>query len=438
MERIKTNEVAILMGFLILSIIYLCYYYRMGGIKDLGIVTPTLRDVGVYLDTGRQVLAQQNPYTGTYSQDGTVARSWQFGPTVLTILTGWLPMKLVTPTFQLLNFFGIFGFIYLISTKLKTRYFLLILLIVIWSSPTREMLVTNQITGLIMGLISFPIILYRKYQIKQRNINALWYPFMAFPIATAIDLKPHIAIGLVVTIFFLEKVMVIFIIAVGELVFFHALIDLYHGEILEIDWLLFVNNLNEMGSKNQLGDSVTFWPLLHHFTDFEFDSRVISYPLIAIVGAAFLVLLRRGLYIEAMATVTFLPSLSFYFHFYDAIPLVVILLSVVLRHRINSFSLGVIGFLIIPSEINNPKNIFLVLALLGLLLYLKREQRDLFRVASFGMFTLLIIHILRYLPNGDARINQSIIVSATMLLSYVSLIFHRELNFMRGPESSSR
>ena len=438
MEKIKTNEVALLIGFLILSIIYLCYYYRMGGIKDLGIPTPTLRDVGVYLDTGRQVLAQQNPYTGTYSQDGTIARSWQFGPTVLTILSGWIPMKMVTPTFQLLNFLGIIGFIYLISNKVKLKYFLLTLLIVIWSSPTREMLVTNQITGLIMGLISFPVIFYRKYSVKIRNVRFFWYPILAFPMATAIDLKPHITIGLIFTIVIFEKLVPVFMIAIGELLFFHVLIDLYHGKILEIDWLLFVNKLNDLGSKNQLGDSVTFWPLLHYFTDFEFDNRIISYPLIVIVGVAFLVLLRRGLYVESLATISFLPALSFYFHFYDAIPLVVILLSVVVRHRMNSFSLGVIGFLIIPSEINNPKNICLVLALLGLLLYVKREQKDLLRFASFGTFTLLIIHILRNLPNGDARISQSIIVSAAMLLSYLSLIVHRELNFMRGSESSSR
>jgi hypothetical protein len=434
-SKLKKSELIILIGLLAFSIIYLLLYYRMGGIKDSGIESPTLRDVGVYLDTGRQVLARQNPYSGVFSQDGTVARSWPFGPTVLTLLTGWIPIKLLTSIFQLLNILGIFSFAYLISNKVKIQQIILIFILIVWSSPTREMLVTNQITGIVMGLIATPIIIFKlkRFQVNSVLRNLL----LAFPMSIAIDLKPHIALGLLVVLVYFEKMLRVFLIAIGELLIFHILINVYHGKILEIDWFLFVNNLNVLGAKNQLGDSVSYWPLLHHYFAYNFDNRVVSYPLIAALGILFLFLIKKGYYISALSIITFLPSLTFYFHFYDAIPLVTILFSVVVRDRINPLNLGVIGFLIIPSQITVIKNLFLVFGILSLLIYLKRDHEKIVKLTILGVLTLSAIHLARNMISSDLRINQSFVVSTSMVLSCITVCAQRIEIFRRELKSNS-
>ena len=434
-KKLKKSELVILIAILSFSILYLLYYYRMGGIKDIGIESPTLRDVGVYLDTGRQVLARQNPYSGIFSQDGTVARSWPFGPTVLTILTGWIPIKLLTPIFQLFNILGIFSFAYLISRKIRIQQLIIIFILIVWSSPTREMLVTNQITGIVMGLIAAPIIIFRQNRIQGKSV--LWYLPLAFPMSVAIDLKPHIALGLLLALIIFEKMVRVFLVAIGELLIFHMLINVYHGKFLEIDWFLFVNNLNNLGARNQLGDSVSYWPLLHHYFDFSFDNRLVSYPLIAALGVLFIFLIKKGYYISALSTITFLPSLTFYFHFYDAIPLLTILFSVVVKDRINPLNLGIIGFLIIPSQITNIKNLFLVLCILSLLVYIKRDRDKIIRLTILGSLTLITIHLARNMVNSDVRINQSFIVSTSMVLSYLTVCAHRIRIFRRGLKSNS-
>lgn len=434
-KKLKNSDLLILICLLALSIIYLLYYYRMGGIKDREIESPTLRDVGVYLDTGRQVLARQNPYSGVFSQDGTVARSWPFGPTVLTILAGWIPIKLITPIFQFLNILGVFSFAYLIAHKIRIQQLVLIFILIVWSSPTREMLVTNQITGIVMGLISIPVIVFRQKWLKLKSF--FLYPLLAFPMSIAIDLKPHIALGLLAALVYFEKMVRVFLVAVAELLIFHIFINIYHGKILEIDWFLFVNNLNNLGAKNQLGDSVSYWPLLHNYFDFDFDNRLISYPLISVLGILFLFLIRKGHYISAISTITFLPSLTFYFHFYDAIPLLTILFYVVVKERINPLNLAIVGFLMIPSQITNVKNLFFVICILSLLIYLKRDREEVIQLTTLGALILIAIHLARNAVDSDLRINQSFIVSTSMLFSYLTICAHRIIIFKRESKSNS-
>jgi hypothetical protein len=113
------------------------------------------------------------------------------------------------------------------------------------------------------------------------------------------------------------------------------------------------------------------------------------------------------------------------------------LLIVAVKSRLNPFSIATIGFLIIPSEVNNIRNLLLLFGLLGLLVYLKQDSGKTIRVFLLGLVMLLFIHFARNISDGDARISQSLIVSTSMVLSFLLVSAHRMVNSRRGSESNS-
>jgi hypothetical protein len=117
--------------------------------------------------------------------------------------------------------------------------------------------------------------------------------------------------------------------------------------------------------------------------------------------------------------------------------LVTILFIVVVRDRINPLNLGIIGFLIIPSQITVVKNLFLVLGILGLLVYLKRDHEKIIKIIVLAALTLSTIHLARIMINSDVRINQSFVVSTSMVLSYLTVCVHGIRNIRRELISNS-
>jgi hypothetical protein len=334
----------------------LLFYYREGGVKDAGITNPGPRDVGVYIATGNAVLRGVNPYETVGNRFGTV------GPIPFGIIDFIVPANLTTAVFQLLNLAGILLFIRtFLQSKIKysqhITYFLTILF-----SATREMLVTNQITGILMGVFAFWYSQQNRFLLTNKTKCLI---SSAIAAVFLVDLKPHL-FGMILFFYFLKQRNVrSFLTTIIAWISLHIFVDLTQQRILELDWLKILLALQEQAKDGALLDAVSFWPLIKSVTTLE------SFPTLALMLPTLLGLIVLSVYlakkdlIELLPWLFLLPAISIYFHYYDLVPALVLMIASQLKNQSKYFPFA-IGFLVIPQEIISLLNILvLIVAILS-------------------------------------------------------------------------
>jgi uncharacterized membrane protein YuzA (DUF378 family) len=386
----------------------LLFYYREGGVKDAGIPNPGPRDVGVYIAAGNAILRGLNPYETVGNRFGTV------GAVPFGIIDFVVPANLTTIVFQLVNLAGIILFIrtFLQSNAKYSEqiaYFLTILF-----SATREMLVTNQITGILMGAFAFWYSQNNKYLLTQRpkflTSSALAAVFL-------VDLKPHL-FGIIFFIYFLKKrnFRIIFT-TISAWISLHVFIDLTQQRVLEFDWLKILMSLQDQAQEGALPDAVSFWPLITSVTHLE------HFPTLALVMPTLLGLIVLSAYstkkdlIELLPWLFLLPATSIYFHYYDLVPALVFMIASQLKNPSRYFPFA-IGFLVIPQEITNSRNtLFLIAAILSWKVLVDRSWfLPAHLIAAIG---LVVSYICIHNLNGDPRLIQSWIVTESVIIAAI-------------------
>jgi hypothetical protein len=135
--------------------------------------------------------------------------------------------------------------------------------------------------------------------------------------------------------------------------------------ILELDWLKILLALQEQAKDGALLDAVSFWPLIKSVTTLE------SFPTLALMLPTLLGLIVLSVYlakkdlIELLPWLFLLPAISIYFHYYDLVPALVLMIASQLKNQSKYFPFA-IGFLVIPQEIISLLNILvLIVAILS-------------------------------------------------------------------------
>jgi len=395
----------------ILSVFYLCFYYRQGGVKDAGIANPSLRDVGVYIDAGKAVLLGLNPYETVGNRFGTL------GPLPIALLSYLVPSEFLTFFFQAINLAGIYFFLFVFARRYGKGLVDPIFLTIIFFASTREMLTTNQITGILMGLIAFGYLFYLRFL----EGKSLWTLLVSgFCFALAADLKPHLVAFFILYLCFCNRQISPLVSSFVIWVIGHLLIDLSQGRILEIDWIRSLQDLQMQSSKGMLGDSVSFWPLIYKLIGVNgLPTSVTILPLILALLFGVKYSLKNDL-AKIGPWIFLMPSLSIYFHYYDAIPAFLLAL-VVIKNQINLRVLVFIGFVLIPKEFQSIENQILVLAFLFLWAYISSNN---VKISKVGLAYILInsIHLINDQITDDAYLMQSLVVSESLILCVSSII----------------
>jgi hypothetical protein len=376
-----------------------------------------LRDSGVYFNSGKLILSRDNPYVPAESRWGT------FGPLPFTLFLSIFPAEVHTQAVQLLTFLGAAIFTRSIFPKMKPDDFIFTYLLLIWSSPFRENLATNQMSCIVLGFIGVSLFILQK---ESKQI----YDWMlaSIPMAIALDLRPHTTIFLFIAASIYFRSTRLFFGTVSILLLAHLSINLSQGRILEIDWFNSLKTLNSAAQGNKLGDSVSFWPLLNHYLDapslFYAISIITTLVLFCIL---LLTVLARNISINWIALSFLIPAFSIYFHFYDLIALVAVGLGTVVLNRPNVYAVSLLSFILIPLEFSQFKNIFLYIALTSLYILFKGINKKSIKALVFGNLVALVVRLLSLRLELDARITQSLMVSLSVIL-LVGLIFSANCN----------
>ena len=397
---------------ILFSMLYILGYYHDGG---------NLRDAGVYFDSGIAVLKGENPY---------VASRWgSFGPVPFSILLSVIPEGIRAIAVRILSLAGIYVFFRIFYPNKRLIEPLAISLIILWTSPVRELMVTNQMTGIAIGLLALgvkflnPFISFRDIT-KETIMGALFF-------AMALDLKPHICIFFFLSWVIYKKSFQKFSIVVLTLFLTHLIINLSQMRILEKDWFTSLSGVNKSASQASLGDSLSFWPILNYFIDatlfLYFASILIT---CALAGACFY-WAYKGRWEQVLFLSFFIPSTSIYYHYYDAIPLCVFF--VVMLFRIdNPFLISfAVSFILIPKEYMSFRNQFLVFMIVSLFtlrsMIVNRHGNKAFIFIStaLGLAASTLLHLTNTSLELSDYLLQSLIVTESLTIILVIYFYAR-------------
>jgi hypothetical protein len=346
-----------LQAIIFVSAVYLLYYYREGGIKDVGIFPVTIRDAGGYVNSGLALIRGENPYLNSTSRWGS------FGPIFFGVWSILVPRSIHTLSFQLLNLIGIYWLIKVVFPHLNTMTIRAIFLLSIWSSAFRELLSTNQISGIVLGLVCIG---YKSFSKSKRN--AIFrqpikiYLTSYLPIAIAIDVKPHIALPLllIMSTKLPKRINLLagstLILALG-----HLLMDVRFARLLELDFYNSLRILNSLSQIGNLGDSVTYWPIISKLLNSTQYTMTLSMILSLLTLSCTIWAIRSKNFNSALILVGFFPAAGIYFHLYDSLIITVVFITLALT-KYSWVNLYALNFLMIPKEFMNTRNWLLILA----------------------------------------------------------------------------
>jgi hypothetical protein len=400
-------------------IAYLCFYYRQGGIKDQGLENPGVRDVGVYIEAGRAVLQGVNPYRILDIRFGT------FGPVPFGIASYLIPDSFQTIFFQLINLGGIYLFILIFGRRHPNSNVLLVFFTVILTSATRELLVTNQITGILMGLIAIG---YHLVDSAKYTSNRAIMVIPSFCFAVAIDLKPHL-IFIFVFMLAISKGKYLLLLTTGTVwLVAHLIIDVSQRTFLELDWLNTLIRLSQAAESGELGDSVTFWPLVTHaFPGLSIPTLVMSLPFLLGVALLFKYAKKRD-FEDLMGWILILPSISIYFHFYDLIPAMAFVL---IRYSAipSTLVLTPIAFFLISIEWSELRNQIMIISVL-LIWKLKSGGEIKILKLLMSVIALGLLYILNSELATSPQMKQTLAVSECTIMVGL-LLLHKKNAVLR-------
>ena len=395
------------------SVIIICFYYRPSGIKDLDYIGPPLRDIGLYIDAGRAILNGNNPYETVGNRFGFV------GCIPFALIATLLPESVLNLTFQLLNILGLITFIFIFN-KLYTNFRPeLVIITSLWLSSFREILATNQITGILLGLLSTG---YYFSQVNKFQASKLKIIIAAFSFVIAIDLKPHLSLIFFIILVVKSRNFQLFKFVTIVWVILHGLVNLSQRRILEFAWLDIVLDLQNQAENASLGDSVSFWPLLNAALSIEsFPTLLLFLPTLILITC--LIVLSNFLTWQDVSIWSFLiPSFFIYFHHYDIVPAAVLFL-IVLQSRYFRYLLIPVGFFLIPIEFNSVRNQALVLAIFLLWKYQLKSYIS-YTNLLISWSSLILIHMINSQVATSPKIIQSLVVSQ-MIFMIVALLGYK-------------
>lgn len=370
----------------------------------------TLGDIGVYLDAGKAIAQQKDPYLGDF-------RSGPVGAIAIYIFSTLVPAMVIEVTFQLLNLAGIYYFARKILPQINADVFLVVLVLLTWSSPVREMLFIHQLNGIAIGLMTLSL-----FPILKKAPKFLCYFVQGTFLLVSIELKPQLVIPIAIYIIMRNQRNIISLYALTVGVFFHFALNQYTGLPLELLALKKILSISAVGSQTKWKEVTNIWPVLDYF----FPAYIFWYICAVIISiVSILIILQKSKSLNSVIPLrlcAIFPAITIYSQLHQMIFLSILMCSSIVINRVNLLSVISFLFLLVPLEMTEPRNlIFLTVAsitLYGFKKYLQKKQ-SIVEICSYfvaGIAVLVPLHkvILGFDP-WTIQITSRIVTSMAIL-----------------------
>lgn len=321
--------------------------------------TNSLADTSIYYLGGEKLSQGQNPYDGS-----SPFFSAPLGARFIFLLGKSLQIVNYPVIWNVVNIVGVSCFFFVILSELKLKHHILLWIsLLLLTAPVREMVVNNQITGLVLGFAALSILLSRSTQAP------IIHFLLLIPIYLAFELKPNLIFGLLLYYFWINRKSVrnyTSILIAGPFVITFM--------ILQNEYINWLTNITSQGARSITGfESLGISTLAYesNILSFEF-ARALGLALFAIT---FLLYSRLFLKKDGELIFSMIPlfALTFpYLHLLDLIVALPFVLPMVIRRK-SVLSLAPIVFAVVflprPSE-----SLFKNLAIVALILVIAFVQ----------------------------------------------------------------
>lgn len=321
-----------------------------------------LGDASYFIEAGKGIISGNNEFKVNALHSGPLGVI--FMATVFGYL-GSLSIFLVT----FFNLIGIYTFTRILLSGVKEKYVLIIALFTLVSSPTREMLVTGQITGIVLGLVATGSFLLRKYRVQYLGL---------LPLVFAVELKPHFALPLIfLTLIFSSEVSwanlkrFSFLILLG-----HMLVNFHLRTIAEID---LIKNVLFLTDTKVTTFERSIWTLLDPQLT-PAVSTLLKILLIASLSGFAIYSYRRGSLLQSVVALLLVPSSQSYIHLYDFVWMLPVAYLFLHKKLVSagSLSIALVCVLMLPHPYWNPLNFILYCVICLGILEFSRNFIDIF------------------------------------------------------------
>jgi hypothetical protein len=332
-----------------------------------------LGDASYFIEAGKGIVSGNNEFKVNALHSGPLGVI--FMATVFGYL-GSLSIFLVT----FFNLIGIYFFTRILLVGVNERYVLVIALFTLVSSPTREMLVTGQITGIVMGLVATGGYLLRKFRIQY---------FGLIPLVIAVELKPHFALPLIfLTLITSSEISWVSLKRFSLLVVLgHILVNLHLWTISEID---LIKNILFLTDTKVTTFERSIWTLLDAQLT-PYISILLKILLLASLIGFAVYSYRQGNLLQSAVALLLVPSSQSYIHLYDFVWMLPV--AYLLLHKklvsVASLSIPLLCILILPHPYWSALNFMLYSVICVIILYFSNNFINIFERRNL-IFTLII------------------------------------------------
>ena len=334
---------------------------------DIQARNESLRDYGVWVRAGENLLLDKNPY-----MEDVILKSGTFSSLMIYLL-----FKLSFDNYlfflimQALNILGVVTYLYIFRFTSPASTVMLFLMLTF--SSTREVLVNGQTTGILIG--GFAVAYKLLDAIHNQEIKTKYLRYFALLLASlflifGLDLKPNLMLIPFLVLIKHYKEFRVFFLSLVLWTIHQLYFSFKVNDLLFFSW---INNLREVVSYNtnpNFFGSIGVWQVFNFANLPALFLEVAPVITFLTMGLISLFSLRRWGINVAIFLAFFANYLYTYFHFYSFAPLLAYLIFKLLNHR----HYGISGFAISSMQFSfnyeSSTILFLSLGVLAMLLTL--------------------------------------------------------------------
>ena len=370
-----------------------------------------LHNSELLINVGQKIINGENPYIPLQPY-GTF-------PGLIYWLINFLTFNTGSPfIFIVLNLIGVAFLVQYLVGPLNTNQLLLIISLILITSPIRALTANVQHTGIIIGsLLLGNYLLTKTYKDRIGVIKTCCGAFCYF---FAIEIKPQIALPFIIIWIIVLKKYKFIPVLFGIGIFTHLLIDIRYGKFLEVDqfnvWQIMRND------KLTISEQTSIWKVLTYFTSNRIDWFGISFLLYIAVISCLIVIALKTQNDKLLKWSLIIPILTAYLHLYDLVVISIYICYLIISRdkRFGNFIL--FGLLVIPTRFNTQAEVLNSLVfLLGLAVYLICfwKKTDLLKLLRI-ILEIVIAYILVFVVS---RLNLDLETRVSVQLSLALMIF---------------
>ena len=339
---------------------FINYIILFGGLSgyliNFYVFRSQLHDFGDYIKAGELIWNRQNPYSQLMYVNSPVSAVYVY---ILSKVFFFLHFPVII---QILNVAGLYFFLTQVLRASLSHSIFLAFALLPFLSPARALFANVQVTGLVLGLLAFAIFLSRRGKPEFLTAVPMWM---------AAELKPHMALPIILILVFERRLNLKRIALLSSyVVAAHTIVSIHFGALLDLEWIRKLMKYSDSSYKE--GYEISYWKALAIYSGQEGVVKILSLTTIAIFILCMIIFSLKGRIGDAILISLLYPLQNSYLHLYDLVPIALALTVLGLKNR-NILAIAPIFFLAQFFVLDIPSQ--LITGLLSFVFFLVLTER---------------------------------------------------------------